>query len=609
MADINIKAKIDVDTSGAQKGTKEAQDDIKKTGAAIDKTAESAKKGGGAFSSLGTALKGLGILSAVEAAFGIFKETLGKNQKVADLMTTSMNFLTKIFNDLVDFLSNNIGSVVEWFKQIFENPVESLKSFGDAIKDNIIERFNSFLDTIGYLGTALKKLFTGDFKGAIDSVKEAGKEMVDVLTGVDDTTGKIGKVIDKVVDYTTKTWKAAEAQTALANTAKLSAAQLQGLVEHYDRLAEQQRQLRDDESNSIADRIAANNKLGEILQQQQKAMLALANTRIASAQADLASNKGNIDLQVALTEALNERKAILAQITGLESEQKVNAVALAKEELEMNRSLVESNNAIEFERRKAIAETIENERQKLNALKAIRDEERNVEMARLQENIDATKAGTQARVDAQIAYNEKKLELDLADIEFKKQMSDLDKQDLLNQQAINDAKLASQMQLAQASQQVFSQLSSMFEQGTAASKAAALADIVIGTGVGFVQGLDIAQKGAKATGPAAPFAFPIFYATQIAAVLSAVGKAKNILSQVKGGGGGGASVGASAPTGASTPAPVLPQSASMALSAATIQGIGNAAAGGANRAYVLDSDVRNSDERNARLQRAARLGG
>lgn len=260
MADINIKAKIDVDTSGAQKGTKEAQDDIKKTGAAIDKTADSAKKGGGAFSTLGSALKGLGILSAVEAAFGIFKETLGKNQKVADLMTTSMNFLTRIFNDLVDFLSNNIGSVVEWFKQIFENPVESLKSFGNAIKDNIIERFNSFLDTIGYLGTALKKLFTGDFKGAIDSVKEAGKEMVDVLTGVDDTTGKIGKVIDKVVDYTTKTWKAAEAQTALANTAKLSAAQLQGLVEHYDRLAEQQRQLRDDESNSIADRIAANNK-------------------------------------------------------------------------------------------------------------------------------------------------------------------------------------------------------------------------------------------------------------------------------------------------------------------------------------------------------------
>jgi hypothetical protein len=47
--------------------------------------------------------------------------------------------------------------------------------------------------------------------------------------------------------------------------------------------------------------------------------------------------------------------------------------------------------------------------------------------------------------------------------------------------------------------------------------------------MGFIQGLDIAQKGAKATGPAAPFAFPIFYAAQIAAVLGAAGKAKAIL--------------------------------------------------------------------------------
>lgn len=608
MADINIKAKIEVDTSSAQKSTKETQDEIKKTGAAIDKTADSAKKGGGAFSSLGSALKGLGILTAVEAAFGVFKETLGKNQKVADLMTTSMNFLTKVFNDLVDFLSNNIGSVVEWFKQIFENPVESLKAFGDAIKDNIIERFNSFLETIGYLGTALKKLFTGDFKGAVDSVKEAGKEMLDVMTGVDDSVSKIGKVIDKVVDYTAKTWKAADAQTALANTAKLSAAELQGLVEHYDRLAEQQRQLRDDETLSIADRIAANNKLGEILQQQQKAMLALANTRIASAQADLAANKGNIDMQVALTEALNERKAILAQITGLESEQKVNAVALAKEELEMNRALLESNNAIEFEKRKAVADTIQNERQKLNALKAIRDEERDVELARLQENIDLTNQGTQARIEAQISYNEKKLELDLAEIEFKKQMSDLDKQDLINQQAMNDAKLASQMQFAQGVGQVFTQLSGLFEQGTAASKAAALADIVIGTGVGFVQGLDIAQKGAKATGPAAPFAFPIFYATQIAAVLGAVGKAKNILSQVKGGGSVGGSISAPTTSASNTSAPVLPQAISTTLSSSTIQSIGNAAAGGVNRAFVLDTDIKDNQERQARLQRAARLG-
>jgi hypothetical protein len=50
------------------------------------------------------------------------------------------------------------------------------------------------------------------------------------------------------------------------------------------------------------------------------------------------------------------------------------------------------------------------------------------------------------------------------------------------------------------------------------SKAAALAEIAIGSAIGLINGLDIAQKSAKGTGPAAAFAFPIFYATQVAAV-------------------------------------------------------------------------------------------
>ena len=91
-------------------------------------------------------------------------------------------------------------------------------------------------------------------------------------------------------------------------------------------------------------------------------------------------------------------------------------------------------------------------------------------------------------------------------------------------------------------------------------------------------------------------------ATILASGFSAV---RNIgRTQVPGGGGGGAA----APTMSSIPAPVSPQATATTLSSSTIQNIGNAAAGGVNRAYVLDSDIRNSDERNTRLQRAARLG-
>ena len=45
------------------------------------------------------------------------------------------------------------------------------------------------------------------------------------------------------------------------------------MLEKYDRQAEQQRQIRDEERNSIEDRIAANNKLGEVLEEQNTVML------------------------------------------------------------------------------------------------------------------------------------------------------------------------------------------------------------------------------------------------------------------------------------------------------------------------------------------------
>ena len=79
------------------------------------------------------------------------------------------------------------------------------------------------------------------------------------------------------------------------------------------------------------------------------------------------------------------------------------------------------------------------------------------------------------------------------------------------------------------------QISGLLAEGSRGAKAAALAEIAINTGLGFIQGLDIAQKSAKATGPGAALAFPIFYATQIAAVLGAVKKAKAAI----GAGGGG----------------------------------------------------------------------
>jgi hypothetical protein len=154
-------------------------------------------------------------------------------------------------------------------------------------------------------------------------------------------------------------------------------------------------------------------------------MLGLADTKIAAAKAELAANSSNLDLQVALKNAINERAGILSQITGLESEQKVNAVALNKELIEMNKAVAESDAKIALDKRKANAELIQDELKKQLELQAIRDVERQSEIDRLQENINNTTVGTQARADAEIALKQKIAELDIADAEGKKAIDDI----------------------------------------------------------------------------------------------------------------------------------------------------------------------------------------
>lgn len=342
MAEITKTVIIDVDDKDAQKVVKQLDTGL--TG--LDKSAKKGAQGVGfmskAFRSLGVAMKAAGI-GLVIGALAKLSEIFMQNQKVADGFNTAMEALSIAFNDFVSFIVNNTSGVVEFFKAIFENPKQSLIDFADAFKRNIQERFESYLDTLGFLASAVKKVFSGDFKGALEDVKNAGKESIDVLTGVNNTFDKatefVGEATEAVKNYATETFKAASENVKLANAAELAAVKNQGLIEKFDRQAEQLRQIRDDESKSIEDRIKANEELGKVLDEQETAMKENAAIAVAAAAAELSKNKENIELQKAYSEALNEQAAIEAQITGFRSEQQTNTNSLLREQKDIQNEL------------------------------------------------------------------------------------------------------------------------------------------------------------------------------------------------------------------------------------------------------------------------------
>ena len=197
---------------------------------------------------------------------------------------------------------------------------------------------------------------------------------------------------------------------------------------------------------------------------------------------------------------------------------------------------------------------------------------------------------------------------ELADIQDKYDAIEKEKKDkkLEDDKKIAKAKADLQNELTGEVANAVGAIGDIFEKGTAASKGAALAEIAIGTGMGFINALDIAQKSAKGTGPAAAFAFPIFYASQIAAVLGAVSQAKNILSTVKGGGGSGSTP--TAPTGGGS-APQPPAFNIVGASGETqlADAIGSQTQRPA-RAYVVSNDVTTAQEMDRNIIEGASIG-
>jgi chromosome segregation ATPase len=405
------------------KESKESIDSIEKSS---KNTAKGVKGIGKAFKGLGTAIKAAGI-GLVIGALATLKDIFTQNQKVANLFNTAFEATSLVFNDFVSFIVDNVDTVVDFFNDIFENPLESVKSLGQAIQDNLIERFNSALEVFGFVGEALAKLFEGDFKGALESVKEAGTELVDVFTGVDGTTEKVAEGLAKVAsaaaDYGKEIVNNAKENVKLQNEAEIATAQQSRLVEQYDRQAEKLRQIRDNDLLTLEERTKANDELLVVLNAQEEAMLKQAEAQVKAAQAAVDKNN-NIENQIALTEALTNQEGVLAQVEGFRSEQDANRTALKKEQLELTNSQTQAEGERTIAELEANAELIENEYYKLEALRDVAEKEKQIQTDLLTAKRDSYKEGTQAFQDANnelLAFQkensakQKQIDRDLAD--------------------------------------------------------------------------------------------------------------------------------------------------------------------------------------------------
>ena len=411
----------------------------KKTEDSLDGVESAAKKSASGISKLGKTIKTIasagGVIFLLSKAFEIFKQVAGENQKVVDFFATTMEVLSLAFNDLFKFVENNVGGVVKSFKAIFNAPLQAVKDLGNSIKNNIIERFNSALEVMGLLGSAAKKFFSGDFAGALEDAKSAGKEYVDVMTGVDGSFDKIAdsvsNAVNATIDYAKSTIDSAKSIVELNKASEMAGVTLQGLIEKYDREAELLRQIRDDSSRSISERIKANEDLNIVLENQQAAMQRQAQLIVDAAQAQYDKNNSDAN-SLALQEALNEQAAIDAQITGFKSEQQTNLNSLLQEQKDIQNELALIGKS-ELETAKIEAEQKLQTQIDLITREVENEEERNALLLEAQRVYDEEVIALQAEFDAK--------EIEAAEAKAAKE-KEIEDAALAQTQAVADAEAA-----------------------------------------------------------------------------------------------------------------------------------------------------------------------
>ena len=115
---------------------------------------------------------GLGALVVVIASLvAAFKGSEEGQNKFAKLTT----IIGAAVGNLVDLLADLGEGIID----AFLNPVETIKGFADTIKTFVVDRITGTIDSIGLLGSAIKKVFSGDFKGALEDTKKGFKGLVD----------------------------------------------------------------------------------------------------------------------------------------------------------------------------------------------------------------------------------------------------------------------------------------------------------------------------------------------------------------------------------------------------------------------------------------------
>ena len=101
------------------------------------------------------------VMGALYAAFTSSEEGQKKWAKVMEVVGAVVG----VFTDRLAALGSGLIS-------LFTEPIETLKGFGKSIKEFVMDKVEQAVEGLGFMGSAISKLFKGDFTGALNDASK-----------------------------------------------------------------------------------------------------------------------------------------------------------------------------------------------------------------------------------------------------------------------------------------------------------------------------------------------------------------------------------------------------------------------------------------------------
>jgi hypothetical protein len=520
--DINVKtAKADKNVQNLNKDLQQTKTDISGIEDAADKAT------GGMVSGFRGALKGVkGMITGLKTMRGAIIATgIGALVLLVTSLTAAFtsseegqNQLAKgmaVLGAAVDVFTDRLAAFGRTIISMFTDTEETFKGFGKSIKEFVMDKVDKVVEGLGFMGTAISKLFKGDFSGALE---DAGKGIVKLNQGLNPAVILTESLVKSTKDLITE----------LKEEGKIAA-----------QIADQRAKADKLDRKLIVDRAKANRDRAELLEK-----------AVNKEKYNVQERIGFLEEAARLEEEITNKEIAAAKLR-LDAQIAENALgdsnkeALEKE-AQLKANLINLETAKLTKAKEVTSQTIALKAEETAALKAIEDE-------RIAAEVEAKKIA-----DEQIAEGiVKQEEADKIELERKQRILDEDKaieeqriaqREATFQNAVTlvgaETKLGKALLLAK--QLILAREFIMDAKATILKAKDAVANAAI---KGSEAGVEVSGSVAKAANTAPPpFNIPFILtalltgASIISAVKGAIGATKAAASAAGAGGGGGASV-------------------------------------------------------------------